>query len=77
MNYITKLSVTMHAQGLIKCALHNLIVECLEQLQLKGLTNIVKMQDIIVRKTRSNSITPKENKNIKKFSSNIHSELTQ
>ena len=32
MNYVTKLSGTMHAQGLVKCSLHNLIAECIEQL---------------------------------------------
>ena len=32
MNDITELSVTVHAQGLIKCSLHNLIAKSLEQL---------------------------------------------
>ena len=32
MNYITKLSFSEQAQGLIKCSLHDLLAECLEQL---------------------------------------------
>ena len=75
--YITKLSFTAHAQGFKKCPLHNLLAEYLEQLLSKGLTNIVKIQEVIARKTRSNSVAPKENQNIKGFSPNNHSELTQ
>ena len=52
MNYNTKQSVTAHAQGLIKCTLHNKLAEYLDLLESKGLTNIVKIQEVIARKTR-------------------------
>ena len=77
MNYITKQSVIAHAQGLINCPLHNFLAESLEQLLLKGLTNIVKIQEVIARRTKSNSILHKENQNIKGFSPHNHFELTQ
>ena len=50
----------MHVQGLTKRLLHNLLAECLEQLSLKALTNIVKIQEVIARRTRQNSVAPKE-----------------
>ena len=57
----------MHVKGSIKYPLHNLLAKCLEQLYLKGLTNIVKIQDVLARKTRSNSTAPKENKILRGF----------
>ena len=53
--------------SLTKCSLHNLLAKCLEQPWLKDL-NIVKMQEIITYRMRSNSVAPKHNQNIKKFS---------
>ena len=77
MNYITKQCVTAHVHGLTKCSLHNLLAKCLEQLWLKELRNIVKMLEMMARRTRSNSVASKENQNIKMFSPNNHYELTQ
>ena len=54
-----------------------LLVECLEQLLLKGLVNIVKMQEVINHRMRSNSVVHKDNQNVKGFSPNNHFELTQ
>ena len=65
----------MHAQGLIKCPLHNLLAKCLEQLKLNDLINIVKMQKVIAHRMRSNSVHHKENQNIKDFSPNNRFEL--
>ena len=77
MNYITKLSLL--AQGLLKCPKHNLIARCLEQLSLKGLTNIVKIQDVIALGTRWNEIMllPKRIKKFKGFLQNNYIELIQ
>ena len=64
-------------QGLMKCPLHNLLAECLEQFLSKGLLNIVKIQEVIARIMKSNSILHKKNQNIKGFSPHNHFELTQ
>ena len=77
MSYIIKKSVTANAQGLMKSPFHNLFAECLEQLLSKGLTNIVEIQEVIARRTKSNSILHKENQNIEGFSPHNHFELTQ
>ena len=67
----------MHAEGLNKCLLRNSLAEYLEQLQLKNLTNMVKIQEVIARRTKSNSILHIENQNVKGFYPYNHSELAQ
>ena len=56
---------------------HNLLAEYLEQLLPKILTNIVKIQEVLARRKRWNSVALKENQNIKGFSPNNYFELTQ
>ena len=56
MNYIIKQSITAHAQDLIKYCLHKILAKYLEQFQLKDLTNIVKIQDVIQSSTCSKSM---------------------
>ena len=48
-----------------KCPLHSLLAEYLEQHLSKVLTSIVKIQEVMVHNTKSNSIPHKENQNIK------------
>ena len=45
--------------------------------KLRGLRNIVNVQEVIARKTKSNSVLHKENQNIMGFSPHNHLELKQ